>query len=114
MNVKQVSWGYNANLGRFTNFVNLMDMAGIAIPSGLLQCEISSMLVPILCMGCLLLLHHERHTISASNIICNLNLCWLISASIEQHYFQTATNWSGLHDLWPIAHANVCASEYSS
>ncbi len=40
MNVKQVSWGYNANLGRFTNFVNLMDMAGIAIPSGLLQCEI--------------------------------------------------------------------------
>lgn len=34
----QVTWGHNANLGRFTNFVNLLDMAGIAIPSGLLHC----------------------------------------------------------------------------
>ena len=34
-----MSWGYNANLGRFTNFVNLLDMAGIAVPSGLLHCE---------------------------------------------------------------------------
>lgn len=33
----KVSWEYNANLGRFTNFVNLLDMAGIAIPSGLLR-----------------------------------------------------------------------------
>lgn len=32
-----MTWGYNANLGRFTNFVNLLDMAGIAVPSGLLQ-----------------------------------------------------------------------------
>jgi hypothetical protein len=34
----QVSWPKNANLGRFTNFVNLMDMAAIAIPSGVLHC----------------------------------------------------------------------------
>lgn len=34
-----VSWPKNANLGRFTNFVNLMDLAAIAIPSGLLRCE---------------------------------------------------------------------------
>lgn len=33
----QVTWEYNANLGRFTNFVNLLDMAGIAVPSGLLS-----------------------------------------------------------------------------
>lgn len=33
----KVTWGYNANLGRFTNFVNLLDMAGIAIPSGILR-----------------------------------------------------------------------------
>ena len=35
----QVTWEYNANLGRFTNFVNLLDMAGIAVPSGLLTGE---------------------------------------------------------------------------
>lgn len=29
------SWGRNAKLGRFTNFVNLLDMCGIALPSGL-------------------------------------------------------------------------------
>ncbi|EIE20546.1 allophanate hydrolase [Coccomyxa subellipsoidea C-169] len=34
-----VSWPKNANLGRFTNFVNLMDMAAIAVPSGVLHCE---------------------------------------------------------------------------
>ena len=33
-----VSWPKNANLGRFTNFVNLMDMAAIAVPSGVLRC----------------------------------------------------------------------------
>ena len=37
--VDQVTWEYNANLGRFTNFVNLLDMAGIAVPSGLLSGE---------------------------------------------------------------------------
>ena len=37
--VLQVTWEYNANLGRFTNFVNLLDMAGIAVPSGLLTGE---------------------------------------------------------------------------
>ena len=31
------TWTRNGNLGRFTNFVNLLDMCGIAIPSGLLQ-----------------------------------------------------------------------------
>lgn len=34
-----VSWSKNANLGRFTNFVNLMDLAAIAVPSGVLHCE---------------------------------------------------------------------------
>lgn len=33
-----VSWDKNGNLGRFTNFVNLMDMAAIAVPSGILRC----------------------------------------------------------------------------
>ena len=35
----EVSWPKNANLGRFTNFVNLMDLAAIAVPSGVLHCE---------------------------------------------------------------------------
>ena len=34
-----LSWALNAKLGRFTNFVNLMDMCGIAVPSGLLHCQ---------------------------------------------------------------------------
>lgn len=29
----------NANLGRFTNFVNLLDMCGISVPSGILEME---------------------------------------------------------------------------
>ena len=29
----------NANLGRFTNFVNLLDMCGVSLPSGLLRME---------------------------------------------------------------------------
>ena len=36
---KGVAWPKNANLGRFTNFVNLMDLAAVAVPSGLLRCE---------------------------------------------------------------------------
>ncbi|GLC42946.1 hypothetical protein PLESTB_000289000 [Pleodorina starrii] len=31
------SWSRNAKLGRFTNFVNLLDMCGIAVPSGLVS-----------------------------------------------------------------------------
>ena len=31
------TWGHNAKLGRFTNFVNLLDMAGVSVPSGLLH-----------------------------------------------------------------------------
>ena len=31
------TWPRNGNLGRFTNFVNLLDMCGIAVPSGMLQ-----------------------------------------------------------------------------
>ena len=34
-----VTWAKNGNLGRFTNFVNLMDMAAIAVPSGILKCK---------------------------------------------------------------------------
>lgn len=30
-------WAYNANLGRFTNFVNLMDMCGVSVPTGILS-----------------------------------------------------------------------------
>lgn len=30
-------WSLNANLGRFTNFVNLCDMCGISVPSGLVS-----------------------------------------------------------------------------
>lgn len=36
------SWPLNAKNGRFTNFVNLLDMCGIAIPSGLLRVDYSS------------------------------------------------------------------------
>jgi allophanate hydrolase len=31
------TWSRNAKLGRFTNFVNLLDMCGIAIPAGLVS-----------------------------------------------------------------------------
>ncbi|CAK0786092.1 hypothetical protein CVIRNUC_009305 [Coccomyxa viridis] len=34
-----VTWAKNTNLGRFTNFVNLLDMAAVAVPSGILRCE---------------------------------------------------------------------------
>ena len=34
-----MSWQRNGNLGRFTNFVNLQDMCGIAVPSGILRGE---------------------------------------------------------------------------
>ena len=33
------TWPLNAKNGRFTNFVNLLDMCGIAIPSGLLRVD---------------------------------------------------------------------------
>ena len=33
----QVTWARNAKLGRFTNFVNLLDMCAVAVPSGLYQ-----------------------------------------------------------------------------
>ena len=31
----QVTWKKNAKLGRFTNFVNLLDMCGVAVPSAI-------------------------------------------------------------------------------
>ena len=34
----QPTWANNAKLGRFTNFVNLLDMCGVSVPSGLLHC----------------------------------------------------------------------------
>ena len=34
-----LSWPFNAKLGRFTNFVNLMDMCGISVPSGIQRCQ---------------------------------------------------------------------------
>ena len=33
------SWKKNAKLGRFTNFVNLLDLAAVAVPSGVLHCR---------------------------------------------------------------------------
>ncbi|KAK9803367.1 hypothetical protein WJX73_009893 [Symbiochloris irregularis] len=33
----QLTWAFNGRLGRFTNFVNLMDMCGISVPSGVLE-----------------------------------------------------------------------------
>ena len=33
------SWPSNAKLGRFTNFVNLLDMCGLALPSGLVTLD---------------------------------------------------------------------------
>eukprot|EP00775_Hariotina_reticulata_P014156 gene14156-14294_t len=36
------SWPLNAKNGRFTNFVNLLDMCGIAVPSGLLRVDYGS------------------------------------------------------------------------
>ena len=33
-----MTWAKNTNLGRFTNFVNLLDMAAVAVPSGILRC----------------------------------------------------------------------------
>ena len=32
------TWSHNAKLGRFTNFVNLLDMCAVSVPSGLLHC----------------------------------------------------------------------------
>ncbi len=32
-------WTQNANLGRFTNFVNLLDMCGVAVPAGTLHLD---------------------------------------------------------------------------
>lgn len=34
-----VTWAKNTNLGRFTNFVNLLDMAAVAVPSSILRSE---------------------------------------------------------------------------
>ena len=34
-----MTWAKNGNLGRFTNFVNLMDMAAVAVPSGIMRCK---------------------------------------------------------------------------
>ena len=31
------TWACNARLGRFTNFVNLLDMCGVSVPSAVLQ-----------------------------------------------------------------------------
>lgn len=36
------TWPLNAKNGRFTNFVNMLDMCGIAIPSGLLRVDYST------------------------------------------------------------------------
>jgi hypothetical protein len=33
------AWTRNAKNGRFTNFVNLLDMCGVSVPSGLLQVD---------------------------------------------------------------------------
>jgi allophanate hydrolase len=38
----QPSWPLNAKNGRFTNFVNLLDMCGIAIPQALLRVDYAS------------------------------------------------------------------------
>ncbi len=35
----ELSWAKNAKLGRFTNFVNLLDLAAVAVPSGVLHCR---------------------------------------------------------------------------
>jgi hypothetical protein len=35
--VSPPAWSQNARLGRFTNFVNLLDMCGVAVPSGVLR-----------------------------------------------------------------------------
>ncbi len=32
------SWLKNAKLGRFTNFVNLLDLAAVAVPAGVIHC----------------------------------------------------------------------------
>ncbi|KAG2426165.1 hypothetical protein HXX76_013146 [Chlamydomonas incerta] len=37
------TWGRNAKLGRFTNFVNLLDMCGIAVPSGLVSYDAAAL-----------------------------------------------------------------------
>ena len=33
----QVTWTRNAKLGRFTNFVNLLDMCAVSVPSAVYQ-----------------------------------------------------------------------------
>ncbi len=51
------TWGRNAKLGRFTNFVNLLDMCGIAVPSGLVSYdsaqlgEVRTVAAPQQCWG---------------------------------------------------------------
>lgn len=35
---EEASWLKNAKLGRFTNFVNLLDLAAVAVPAGVVHC----------------------------------------------------------------------------
>ncbi|KXZ51619.1 hypothetical protein GPECTOR_12g583 [Gonium pectorale] len=37
------TWSRNAKLGRFTNFVNLLDMCGIAVPSGIVSYDAAAL-----------------------------------------------------------------------
>ncbi|KAG2494460.1 hypothetical protein HYH03_007512 [Edaphochlamys debaryana] len=37
------TWSRNAKMGRFTNFVNLLDMCGIAVPSGLVSYDAAAL-----------------------------------------------------------------------
>ncbi|KAK9835411.1 hypothetical protein WJX81_007895 [Elliptochloris bilobata] len=39
----EASWPKNAKLGRFTNFVNLLDLAAVAVPSGVLHCRANAL-----------------------------------------------------------------------
>ena len=39
-------WSRNTKLGRFTNFVNLLDMCGVAIPSGTVQYDPAAATAP--------------------------------------------------------------------
>jgi allophanate hydrolase len=36
-------WTRNANLGRFTNFANLLGMCGVAVPSGVVRVDVGEM-----------------------------------------------------------------------
>lgn len=70
-----VTWDKNGNLGRFTNFVNLMDMAAIAVPSGILRCKPA----PASSTG-----QSPLHTTPFAYKLISLTICKVLAMQLKQ------------------------------